>query len=204
MARTVPIEPTELGLAANDRVQTNASPDQGKIPVNLDPFGRIDFSHEYRSGERHHDCEHEGPSRLLRKRERPLTDFIRHTPIAISAMPAAAGPPDAARIAGPARALLLNPAWKGAVGPVVPPVVVAARLPGAIVVERPFAVGVGRFAAAGEARIAAHLLWIVAPAALEAAGTMGNLMAWLTFGKSAVLRVLCRRRCIPNKRGDKR
>src|SRR6185312_206142 len=59
-----------------------------------------------------------------------------------SAMPAAAGPPHPVRSAGAAGVLLLHPARKGAVRTVVPPVIVAVGLERAVVVERPFAVGV--------------------------------------------------------------
>src|SRR5206468_3516010 len=54
--------------------------------------------------------------------------------------------------------------------PIMPPVVIAVRLPAAIVVKRPFAVRIGRSADAAEPRIAPYLLAITAAAAAEGAG----------------------------------
>src|SRR5437588_2658767 len=122
--------------------------------------------------------------------------------MAISAMPTASGPPDAAWVAIATRVLFLNPSRKCAIRPVVPPIVVAAWFPAAIVVERPFTVGISRFAATGEPRIAGHLLVIATSAALEAAGTVHNIrMEGRGLRNLAGVTVLCRCRCIKTQGG---
>src|SRR3954451_6381654 len=109
-------------------------------------------------------------------------------------MPPASRPPGAARVASAARVLLLHPAWERAVGPVVAPVVVAVRLPAAVVVERPFAVGIGGSAVEAEPQFAPDLL--PTGTAAEAAGIMRtSKLPRRDLGNSARFTELCSRRC---------